>query len=415
MTIEEKARYIASKCIKAGMTPAGAAGVLGNVDAEGVWDSGNLEDSYNAKLGVSDAQYVREVDSGLRNFIEGCGFGLIQWTFGSRKQDLLKFAKSRGVSIADFDMQIDFMLYEMKRDFPAVWDLCCTSGDPAKCCHDICRYYENPSNAEAESNKRAANVSKWYNLVKEGNAMTIEEAKKKLVALAISQVGYTEGANNYNKYAEDPDIAKLYGWDPQNQPWCCVFVNWCFLNAFGYDIGSRLTYGGTAACNASANLFKQNAAWKSSPEVGDQIFFFVSGGINHTGIVIAVDGGTVRTVEGNSSDGVRERSYTVGSSQIAGYGRPDWGIVNEAVVPDTPTDEVDHSWKPSLLKMSNAYSSDCVVLQAILNVRHFPCGTADGFFGAKTQAAVNAAQRYYGLDVDGICGPKTWEKLLEVR
>ena len=73
----------------------------------------------------------------------------------------------------------------------------------------------------------------------------------------------------------------------------------------------------------------------------------------------------------------------------------------------------DHSWNPRLLTPSNAYSSDCVVLQALLNAHHFACGSADGFFGAKTQAAVNRAQQYYGLTVDGVCGPKTWGKLLE--
>ena len=32
--------------------------------------------------------------------------------------------------------------------------------------------------------------------------MTIQEAKAKLVAWCLEQVGYTEGANNWNKYAE---------------------------------------------------------------------------------------------------------------------------------------------------------------------------------------------------------------------
>ena len=73
-----------------------------------------------------------------------------------------------------------------------------------------------------------------------------------------------------------------------------------------------------------------------------------------------------------------------------------------------------HEWKPQLLSMSNAYKDDCVALQAILNCRHFACGSADGFFGAKTQAAVNRFQAWAGLEVDGVCGPATWKKLLEV-
>lgn len=38
----------------------------------------------------------------------------------------------------------------------------------------------------------------------------------------------------------------------------------------------------------------------------------------------------------------------------------------------------------------------------------------DGIFGSGTRSAVQAFQRKYGLDVDGIVGPKTWTKLLEV-
>ena len=72
-----------------------------------------------------------------------------------------------------------------------------------------------------------------------------------------------------------------------------------------------------------------------------------------------------------------------------------------------------HDWKPSQLQYSNSYKADCVVLQALLNAHHFPCGSADGFFGAKTQAAVIRAQKYYKITADGICGKETWSKLLQ--
>ena len=38
----------------------------------------------------------------------------------------------------------------------------------------------------------------------------------------------------------------------------------------------------------------------------------------------------------------------------------------------------------------------------------------DGIFGSGTRSAVRAFQKKYGLEVDGIVGPKTWTKLLEV-
>ena len=51
-------------------------------------------------------------------------------------------------------------------------------------------------------------------------------------------------------------------------------------------------------------------------------------------------------------------------------------------------------------------------LQKRLNKLGFNCGTADGIFGAMTQAAIKAFQRAHNLVADGIVGPKTWSKLL---
>lgn len=74
----------------------------------------------------------------------------------------------------------------------------------------------------------------------------------------------------------------------------------------------------------------------------------------------------------------------------------------------------NHSWTPPTLNKSNAYSDNVVVLQSLLNVRHFPCGSADGFFGVKTEAAVNKARQYYGFTANGRCDRDLWDKLLKV-
>ena len=123
--------------------------------------------------------------------------------------------------------------------------------------------------------------------------MTKQEAINKLVAWCLEQVGYAEEANNKNKYA--PKWTEAGGWNVQNQPWCDVFVDVGFIECFGLDLAAKLTYqprgGFSALCSASANFYKANSAWFSTPAVGDQIFFNVSGGINHTGIVVGVNGG----------------------------------------------------------------------------------------------------------------------------
>lgn len=72
--------------------------------------------------------------------------------------------------------------------------------------------------------------------------MTITEAREKLLSVARQEIGYHEGANNYIKYAVGTWDDIFYGWDLQNQPWCDVFVDWCFCTAFGTQKGAEMTY-----------------------------------------------------------------------------------------------------------------------------------------------------------------------------
>lgn len=53
-------------------------------------------------------------------------------------------------------------------------------------------------------------------------------------------------------------------------------------------------------------------------------------------------------------------------------------------------------------------------LQQLLNANGYHCGSADSIFGAKTDDALRSFQKAKGLSVDGICGAKTWSKLLGV-
>lgn len=256
--------------------------------------------------------------------------------------------------------------------------------------------------------------------------MTAAEAKAKLTAWANAQVGYAEGANNWNKYAEKWTSAG--GWNAQNQPWCDVFVDVGFIECFGLDLASRLTYqpkgGFSALCSQSAQYYKNNGAYYNSPEVGDQIFFNASGGINHTGIVVSVSGGVVYTVEGNSSDMVRRNSYGIGSSYINGYGRPNWKVFSgesggQVETPADPQDDPPEE-KPRVegLPMLKRGDKGEVVraAQFLLNGRKFSVGIwgTDGDFGVCTLAAVKAFQRNAKLEPDGIIGPETWAALLGV-
>ena len=108
--------------------------------------------------------------------------------------------------------------------------------------------------------------------------------------------------------------------------WCACFVSWC-ANECGYiENGIVPKY---AYCPTGADWFKDRGQWAErdiTPEPGMIIFFdWARGGrqdgeTDHTGIVEKVENGRVYTIEGNSGNACRERSYPLGWYEIYGYG-----------------------------------------------------------------------------------------------
>lgn len=175
MSNENIALYIAEECRKAGMTLAGAAGVLANIEAESAFKSNNLQDSYNSAFHVSDDDYTAQVDAGSRNFIDSAGYGYCQWTAGERKEKMLRFHRSRGKSIGDSATQVDFMISEM-RGCGRAWSVCTTSNDAYQCGHEVCMYYEIPDNTEAQAKQRGSRALAWYSFLSHsGNASEVPQ------------------------------------------------------------------------------------------------------------------------------------------------------------------------------------------------------------------------------------------------
>lgn len=248
--------------------------------------------------------------------------------------------------------------------------------------------------------------------------MTVKQAIQKLIAYTITQIGYHEGGGNYTKYAESVDLQRWYGWVPQNQPWCDIFVDSMYLAVFGLLNAAKMTYqvigNGSALCRASAQFYKDHNAWFSSPRAGDQVFFYSGGAINHTGIVEKVTGGIVYTIEGNSSDMVARRSYRLGDPYIAGFGRPDWSVVADGVDDDTvETPAVDDYAYYPMLQVGSVGEYVEKLQTALINAGYDvgPDG-ADGEYGGNTRAAVIAFQTAKNLEIDGVVGPETWAALM---
>lgn len=91
------------------------AGIMGNLYAESGLRSNNLQDTFEKSLGMTDDEYTAAVDNGTyKNFAyDSAGYGLAQWTYYTRKEDLLEFAKKSNTSIGDLRMQLNFFWNEL--------------------------------------------------------------------------------------------------------------------------------------------------------------------------------------------------------------------------------------------------------------------------------------------------------------
>ena len=134
-----------------------------------------------------------------------------------------------------------------------------------------------------------------------------------LVELAKRQVGNVGGQPYWSWYGFNSRVE-----------WCACFVSWCYGQM-------GLSEPRFAACQSQGiPWFQSHGQWGArgydNLASGDAIFFDwdLDGSADHVGIVIGTDGSRVYTVEGNSGDACKFRSYDVNYECIKGYGLMNW-------------------------------------------------------------------------------------------
>lgn len=134
---------IYDKLRSAGMTHAGACGTMGNLMAESSMIA-NIAQRGMTKL--TDKEYTDKFDRAPETcYRDGVGYGLAQWTFWSRKQALFEFANNRGASVGEEESQVDFIIHEMRADYPGLFSFLCETDDLYTATDRVCREYERPA------------------------------------------------------------------------------------------------------------------------------------------------------------------------------------------------------------------------------------------------------------------------------
>lgn len=254
---------------------------------------------------------------------------------------------------------------------------------------------------------------------------------KKVLDIANVEIGYLEksraaynanpeviydktagaGKDNYTKYAKEMDDLNVYNGKKNGYPWCNVFIDWLFVQAFGRDRAIQLLIGWSAGCTQDYNWFKSKGQIVENPQVGDLVFF---GDCDHIGIVEYVDNECIYTIEGNTSDAaelivnggqVAKKSYFKTSKYIKAYVRPKY---DENQEDNNTGNEITYP----LLKNGSKGNFVRMAQEKLLQKGYkLPKFGADGIFGDETEKAIKQLQGDVHIDEDGIVGKDTWGAL----
>ena len=200
------------------------------------------------------------------------------------------------------------------------------------------------------------------------------DMRRDVVSVAYTQLGYHEGNSTaelhgrnlygsrnfteYNRIWGALDNGEGNG-NSVGYAWCASFVSWCLRQS---GVPDEIA-ASEVSCQRMIDWYRSNSTYRPRgsyiPLPGDIIMFrYGSGSANHVGIVIGVEQGRVYTVEGNTSDMVGLRSYSMSNSTILGYCVPDY-VTEEGAVYDFP--------------LTATYETgDYITLAANLNVRAAP-------------------------------------------
>ena len=341
-TNEEKIwNYLKSK----GLNDFGVSGLMGNLYAESGLNPKNLQNTGNTKLGMTDDEYVIAVDNEIyTNFVKDSqGFGIAQWTYWSRKQNLLNYAKSICKSIGDLEMQLDFLYKELNEGYKSVLNTLKNATTVLQASNDVLLKFERPADqGTAVQNKRASYGQKYYdkyaksvNNSKEYSSISEQELREKVVSIAIGYLGCKESDGSHKKIIDiynNGAIPLPVGYKVKyDDAWCATYVSAISIKAGLSDIMPL-----ECSCNRMIELYQKLGRFVEddsyTPMSGDVIFYdWQDSGIgdnkgssDHVGIVTSVNGTTMKVIEGNISNSVGYRTLKINGKYIRGYGVPNY-------------------------------------------------------------------------------------------
>lgn len=188
----------------------GTAALMGNLMAESSLNPLNV-------TGSKDPDYVKKADAGTIDFVhDGHAFGLAQWCFRTRKEGLLNYAKSKGVSVGDIDMQLDYIWKELKESYKTAYNAIISAKNIREASDVIMLKYEKPANtSEAMKQRRANYGEKFYNTfakLPDNSGEKMPKTSSKKVVITTDKVNLRAGNGTNFPRVSQVNKNAMYEW-----------------------------------------------------------------------------------------------------------------------------------------------------------------------------------------------------------
>lgn len=382
---------------KEGFNDYGAAGLMGNLYAESGLLPNNLQNTFNSKLGLSDEEYTKRVDNGTyTNFVhDSAGYGLAQWTYWSRKQNLLNFAKSKGKSIGNLEIQLQFLITELRNSYRnSVYNILKTAISVQQASDAVLLNFECPENAQTQRIKRAQFGQNYYNkFAKKGEniQMAANTYRKgqgvKLSTYFTSNEFDCHGSGCCSSTLINPELVKYLQKIREhfNAPITITSGYRCTTHnsRVGGATGSRHTKGD------AADIVVKGVSPREVAKYAESI------GIKGIGLYETSADGFFTHIDTRPT-----KSFWYGQACAA---RTTFGGNNSS---GNSSSNISTTNNSSVEISLNDTGTVVKEIQEMLKALNYAIAV-DGIFGLKTYAAVRDFQSKNGLTVDGIVGPKT--------
>ena len=409
-----------------GFNDFGIAGLMGNLFAESGLRPNNMEDQYQPKLGYNDESYTRAVDNGTyTNFVkDAIGYGLAQWTYWTRKQNLLNFARQNNKSIGDLDMQLHFLIKELKESYTnSVYNVLKKATSVLEASNAVLLNFERPVNISASVQATRARYGQTYY-----DRYTLDASSNK------SEV---KGMIKFEKGRSDK-IAKNFQYkefDCHGQGCCSTTIideklveyvqqirdhfgkPVTITSPYRCEVHNRRVGGATKSYHMrgqAADIVVQGVSSREVAKYAESI------GILGIGLYETSKDGYFTHIDTRTT-----KSFWYGQSEQP---RTTFGGTPTTTVPSTPTTPIptpQPAESSTYHKSSSKYTvkllylqkgdrgRDVQILQELLKIRGYNIETS-GEFDTLTYNAIVDFQKKTNVSADGIVGSQTMEKLLTV-